>query len=89
VVEQGSENPCVGGSTPPLPNTQVSKRQGLTSGVSEAAEASGSAVSILAVSVPGKQGKIDPDLAAVIRAWPDLPDALKQGVLAIVRSAVK
>jgi hypothetical protein len=29
-----------------------------------------------------------PDLADVVAAWPDLPDAIKAGVLALVRAAV-
>jgi len=30
---------------------------------------------------------IDPDLAAVVDAWPDLPEALKAGILAMVKAA--
>jgi hypothetical protein len=33
------------------------------------------------------QGVSDPDLAAVVAAWPDLPAALKAAVLALVRTA--
>jgi hypothetical protein len=29
----------------------------------------------------------DPDLAAVLSAWPSLPSAIKAGVLALVRAA--
>ncbi len=29
----------------------------------------------------------DPDLAAVVVAWPDLPDALRAGILAIIKAA--
>jgi len=29
----------------------------------------------------------DPDLAAVVDAWPDLPKALKAGILAMVKAA--
>jgi hypothetical protein len=29
----------------------------------------------------------DPDLAAVVDAWPDLPDPIKAAVLALVRTA--
>jgi hypothetical protein len=29
----------------------------------------------------------DPDLAAVVRAWPDLPPAIRAGMVAIVRAA--
>jgi hypothetical protein len=28
----------------------------------------------------------DPDLAAVVEAWPELPDALKAGILAMVKA---
>ena len=28
-----------------------------------------------------------PELRAIIHAWPDLPDAIKAGILAMVRSA--
>jgi hypothetical protein len=31
--------------------------------------------------------KIDPDLAKVNAAWPDLPAAIKAGVLALVKAA--
>jgi hypothetical protein len=31
--------------------------------------------------------KTDPDLAAVVAAWPELPDAIKAGIGAIVRAA--
>ena len=30
---------------------------------------------------------IDPDLAAIIDRWPELPEAVKAGILAMVRSA--
>ena len=30
---------------------------------------------------------MDPDLAAVVDAWPDLPEAIKAGILAMVRTA--
>lgn len=29
----------------------------------------------------------DPDLAALVRAWPDLPPALRAGIVALVRTA--
>ncbi len=29
----------------------------------------------------------DPELAAVVRAWPDLPSAIRAGVLALVKAA--
>jgi hypothetical protein len=30
----------------------------------------------------------DPGLAAVVDAWPDLPEAIKAGIVAMVRAAV-
>ena len=37
----------------------------------------------------GKQddGQVDPDLATVIAAWDDLPDAVRAGIVAMVRAA--
>ncbi len=29
----------------------------------------------------------DPDLAAVVDAWPDLPEAMKAGIVAMVKAA--
>jgi hypothetical protein len=29
----------------------------------------------------------DPDLAAVVDAWPDLPEAIKDGIVAMVKAA--
>jgi hypothetical protein len=29
----------------------------------------------------------DPDLAAVVEAWPELPEALRAGILAMVKAA--
>jgi len=31
--------------------------------------------------------KIDPDLAAAVAAWPELPETLKTGIVALVRAA--
>jgi hypothetical protein len=31
----------------------------------------------------------DPDLTAVVDAWPTLPEALKAGILAMVKAAVR
>ena len=28
----------------------------------------------------------DPDLAAVVKAWPELPEALKAGILAMIKT---
>jgi hypothetical protein len=36
-----------------------------------------------------KNQPIDPDLAAVVGAWPDLPETARQQVLGIVRKAVE
>jgi hypothetical protein len=33
------------------------------------------------------QGAVAPDLAPVIDAWPDLPEAIRAGILAMVRAA--
>ncbi len=35
---------------------------------------------------PGTSGGSDPDLQAVIDAWPTLPEAIQAGVLALVRA---
>ncbi len=34
-----------------------------------------------------KESAIDPSLAALIDAWPTLPDAIRAGILAMVRAA--
>ena len=34
-----------------------------------------------------ENGPSDPELAAVVEAWPTLPEAIKAGILAIVRCA--
>jgi hypothetical protein len=31
----------------------------------------------------------DPDLAAVMPAWPDLPEAIRAGIVAMVKAASK
>lgn len=36
-------------------------------------------------AVGGENGPFDPDLAAVVKAWPDLPEAARQTVLSIIR----
>ena len=38
-------------------------------------------------AVDAENGPIDPDLQTTIEAWPDLSDAVKAGILAMVRSA--
>jgi hypothetical protein len=30
--------------------------------------------------------KTDPDLAVVVDAWPDLPEAIKAGILAMIKA---
>jgi hypothetical protein len=30
---------------------------------------------------------MDPDLAAVVAAWPELPEAIRAGIVAMVRAA--
>jgi len=30
----------------------------------------------------------DPDLAAVVEAWPDLPEAIRAGIMAMVKAAL-
>ncbi len=37
--------------------------------------------------LPTDTRKTEPDLAAVVEAWPDLPEALKAGILAMVKAA--
>jgi hypothetical protein len=39
--------------------------------------------------LPTDTRKTDPDLVAVIAAWPDLPEALKAGIVAMVRASVE
>ena len=37
--------------------------------------------------LPTDTRKTDPALAAVVEAWPDLPEALKAGIVAMVKAA--
>jgi len=37
--------------------------------------------------LPTDTRKTDPDLVAVIAAWPELPEALKAGIVAMVKAA--
>ncbi|MDC0934640.1 hypothetical protein OAS39_00025 [Pirellulales bacterium] len=53
-----------------------------TGEISESAAARSKNVAILEGSAP-----IDPDLAAVIDAWPELPEAVRADIVAMVRSA--
>ena len=41
----------------------------------------------LAESLPNDICKTDPDLAAVVEAWPDLPAALRAGIVAMVKAS--
>jgi hypothetical protein len=38
------------------------------------------------VALPVAQPPSDPDLARVVEAWPDLPEALRRAVLALIGS---
>ena len=38
-------------------------------------------------ALDARQGSLNPDLAAVVDAWPALPEAIKTGILAIIRGA--
>ncbi len=44
---------------------------------------------IVAHHLPTDTCKTDTDLAAVVAAWPDLPEAIKAGIVAMVRCALK
>jgi hypothetical protein len=37
--------------------------------------------------LPTDTCKTDPDLTAVVAAWPDLPKAIRAGILAMVKAA--
>jgi len=37
--------------------------------------------------LPNDTCRTYPDLAAVVEAWPDLPEALKAGIVAMVKAA--
>jgi len=39
--------------------------------------------------LPTDTRKTDPDLAAMVDAWPDLPEALKAGIVAMVKAAAR
>lgn len=61
----------------PTGNTRVSESGGSNSGNEEAGE-----------GVPTPPVKpTDPDLAAVVAVWPDLPPALRAGIVAMVKAA--
>ena len=42
----------------------------------------------LGAAVGAENGPVDDDLRAIIERWPDLPDAVKAGMLAMVRAAL-
>jgi hypothetical protein len=42
---------------------------------------------IVAHHLPTDTCKTDPTLATVVDAWPDLPEAIKAGIMAMVRAA--
>ena len=50
-------------------------------------EQSGNAGAAESGASGGKSGALDPDLAVVVDVWPTLPDAVKVGILAMVRAA--
>ncbi len=41
----------------------------------------------VAEHLPNDTCKTDSDLAAVVEAWPDLPEAIKAGILAMVEAS--
>jgi hypothetical protein len=38
--------------------------------------------------LPTDTCKTDPDLAAVVAAWPELPEAIRAGIVAMVKTAL-
>ena len=69
-LEQGTHNPLVGGSNPSGP---IDLRQS-TSGCA----AQGAAVD-------PENAPFDADLQTIIKRWAELPDAIKAGILAMVK----
>jgi len=37
----------------------------------------------------GELGETDPELTAVVNAWPQLPDAIRSAILALVRASIE
>lgn len=66
----------VGLEHPPLaaPKTPLSEDSGAKSGAQDAAQ-------------PSNPPSLPPELAEVVKAWPNLPDAIRAGILAMVKSA--
>jgi hypothetical protein len=51
---------------------------------------SGSTRLPIATKIATTQSEVgDPDLAAVVEAWPELPEAIKAGIVAMVKAASK
>lgn len=40
-------------------------------------------------AVDARSGAFDPELQTIVDAWPSLPDTVKAGILAMVKSAIK
>jgi hypothetical protein len=64
---------------------RVTTKQGTELRKSEYAEVP---VLVPSVSSSAQNALFPPDLAEIVAAWPDLPDAIKTGVLALVRASV-
>ncbi len=71
--------------SPPANTTQPANPQGVTSSPENVL------ASRLALSAqkPGVSAPDDPDLAAVVEAWPSLPEPVKAGVVAMVKAAAQ
>ncbi|MCH8914117.1 MAG: tyrosine-type recombinase/integrase [Planctomycetes bacterium] len=69
------QKPPPRGIEPLLPDTQVVKSQALTS----------SSQSVLPVCLPDSAQNV-PDLAVVVKAWPKLPEPVRAGIVAMVRT---
>ena len=41
----------------------------------------------IAEHLPNDTGKTDPDLAAIVAAWSELPEAIRAGIVAMVKAA--
>ena len=71
LVEQRTENPCVGGSNPPLPIQECGfspyRSKELVSGLFYALEN-------------------DPELRLIVESWPNLPEHIKAAIKALVQT---